>query len=84
MIMCNSLKFQRGESLRRNRRFNRFRSRLTGRHSGSAIGMADVNLLVRSESTARIEEVHPLLFHILCGTSDSVARIASAAARVRV
>jgi len=39
---------------------------LLGRDGGSTIGMADVDLLVRSKSTARIQEAHQLLLHILC------------------
>lgn len=39
-----------------------------GRDGGSTIGMADVDLLVRSESTATIQEAHQLLFHVLCET----------------
>src|SRR5947208_9443240 len=37
-----------------------------GRDGGSTIGMADVDLLVRSDSTARIQEAHQLLIHVLC------------------
>lgn len=37
-----------------------------GRDGGSTIGMADVDLVVKSESTARIQEAHKLLLHILC------------------
>ena len=37
-----------------------------GRDGGSTVGMADVDLLVRSESTARIQEAHQLLLHVLC------------------
>jgi hypothetical protein len=33
--------------------------------------MADVDLLVRSESTARIQEAHQLLLHVLCETIES-------------
>src|SRR6266540_6915537 len=39
-----------------------------GRDGGSTIGMADVDLLVRSDSTARIQEAHQLLLHALCET----------------
>src|SRR5438309_2771891 len=39
---------------------------LVGRDGGPTIGMADVDLLVRSNSTARIQEAHQLLLHILC------------------
>ena len=42
-----------------------------GRDGGSTIGMADVELLVRSNSTARIQESHQLLLHVLCGTIES-------------
>jgi D-sedoheptulose 7-phosphate isomerase len=44
---------------------------LLGRDGGSTIGMADVDLLVRSDSTARIQEAHQLLLHVLCGTIES-------------
>src|SRR6266566_5585714 len=39
---------------------------LLGRDGGSTIGIADVDLLVRSNSTARIQEAHQLLLHVLC------------------
>src|SRR5438094_5587108 len=39
---------------------------LLGRDGGSTIGMADVDLLIRSNSTARIQEAHQLLLHVLC------------------
>ena len=42
-----------------------------GRDGGSTIGMADVDLLVRSESTARIQEAHQFLLHVLCETIES-------------
>jgi D-sedoheptulose 7-phosphate isomerase len=42
-----------------------------GRDGGSTIGMADVDLLVRSESTARIQEAHRFLLHVLCETTES-------------
>ena len=42
-----------------------------GRDGGSTVGMADVDLLVRSESTARIQEAHQLLLHVLCETIES-------------
>ena len=37
-----------------------------GRDGGSAIGMADIDLLVKDDSTARIQEGHGLLIHVLC------------------
>jgi D-sedoheptulose 7-phosphate isomerase len=42
-----------------------------GRDGGSTIGVADVDLLVRSNSTARIQEAHELLLHVLCETIES-------------
>ncbi len=42
-----------------------------GRDGGSTIGMADVDLLIRSDSTARIQEAHQLLLHVLCETIES-------------
>ena len=37
-----------------------------GRDGGSTIGIADVDLLVKDKSTARIQEAHQLLIHVLC------------------
>src|SRR5262249_45037229 len=37
-----------------------------GRDGGLTLGMADVDILVRSDSTARIQEAHQLLLHVLC------------------
>jgi D-sedoheptulose 7-phosphate isomerase len=42
-----------------------------GGDGGSTIGMADVDLLVRSDSTARIQEAHQFLLHVLCETIES-------------
>ena len=39
---------------------------LLGRDGGSTIGLADVDLLVGGTSTARIQEAHKLLLHVLC------------------
>src|SRR5437867_9009625 len=44
---------------------------LVGRDGGSTIGMADVDLLVRSDSTARVQEAHHLLLQVLCETIES-------------
>jgi phosphoheptose isomerase len=41
-----------------------------GRDGGSTIGMADVDLLVPGDSTARIQEAHQLLLHVLCETVE--------------
>src|SRR4029453_13304969 len=37
-----------------------------GRDGGSTIGMADIDLLVKDDSTARIQEAHKFLIHVLC------------------
>ena len=42
-----------------------------GRDGGSTIGIADVDLLVASDSTARIQEAHQLLLHVLCEIIES-------------
>jgi phosphoheptose isomerase len=42
-----------------------------GRDGGSTVGMSDVDLLVRSNSTARIQEAHQLLLHVLCEISET-------------
>ena len=42
-----------------------------GRDGGSTLGVADVDLLVRGDSTARIQEAHKLLLHVLCETVDA-------------
>src|SRR2546421_4238721 len=39
---------------------------LLGRDGGSVIGMADVDLVVKADSTARIQEAHKFLLHVLC------------------
>ena len=42
-----------------------------GRDGGSTIGVADVDLLVRSDSIARIQEAHQLLLHVLCEIAEA-------------
>jgi D-sedoheptulose 7-phosphate isomerase len=37
-----------------------------GRDGGSTAGIADLDLLVKTDSTARIQEAHQLLLHVLC------------------
>jgi len=44
---------------------------LLGRDGGSTVGMADVDLLVNSNSTARIQEAHQVLLHVLCELIES-------------
>jgi phosphoheptose isomerase len=44
---------------------------LLGRDGGSTIGIADLDLLVNSDSTARVQEAHQLLLHVLCEIIDA-------------
>ena len=37
-----------------------------GRDGGSTMGISDIDLLVKDNSTARIQEAHQLLIHLLC------------------
>jgi D-sedoheptulose 7-phosphate isomerase len=42
-----------------------------GRDGGSMVGIADLDLLVKSDSTARVQEAHQLLLHVLCEIIES-------------
>jgi phosphoheptose isomerase len=42
-----------------------------GRDGGSTVGIADVDILIGGDSTARIQEAHQLLLHVLCETIES-------------
>src|SRR5712691_4379464 len=44
---------------------------LLGRSGGPAKGMAEIELLVRSETTARIQEAHKFLLHVICSLVDA-------------
>src|SRR5437868_15012807 len=44
---------------------------LLGRDGGSCAGKADVELLVAGTSTARIQEAHKFLLHVLCQIAES-------------
>src|SRR6266404_5732082 len=44
---------------------------LLGRDGGRTIGLADVDLLVCGNATARIQEAHKLLLHVLCETVEA-------------
>jgi D-sedoheptulose 7-phosphate isomerase len=37
-----------------------------GRDGGPTVGIADLDVLVKSDSTARVQEAHQLLLHVLC------------------
>ncbi|MDQ2869057.1 MAG: SIS domain-containing protein [Verrucomicrobiota bacterium] len=39
---------------------------LLGRDGGKCAGLADVDVIVRGENTARIQEAHKFLLHVLC------------------
>lgn len=39
---------------------------LLGRDGGKCAGLADVDLIVRGDNTARIQEAHKFLLHVLC------------------
>ena len=39
---------------------------LLGRDGGSTAGLADVDLIVKGDSTARIQEGHKFLLHVIC------------------
>jgi D-sedoheptulose 7-phosphate isomerase len=39
---------------------------LLGRDGASAAGVADVDLIVKGDSTARIQEAHKFILHVLC------------------
>ena len=39
---------------------------LLGRGGGSAAGIADVDLIVKGDSTARIQEAHKFILHVVC------------------
>ena len=41
-----------------------------GRDGAATAGMADIELLVGGESTARIQEAHMLLLHVLCEATE--------------
>jgi D-sedoheptulose 7-phosphate isomerase len=39
---------------------------LLGRDGGAATGIADVDLIVKGDSTARIQEAHKFILHVVC------------------
>ncbi len=43
---------------------------LSGRNGGKMNGLCDLNIIVPSEVTARIQEIHILIGHILCKAVD--------------
>lgn len=45
---------------------------LSGRDGGKMTGLCDLNIIVPSNVTARIQEMHILIGHILCKAADDV------------
>ena len=43
----------------------------SGRNGGEMINLCDINLIIPSNDTARIQEMHILVGHILCGIVDA-------------
>lgn len=39
---------------------------LLGRDGGSTAGLADIDLIIRNDSTARIQEAHKFILHVIC------------------
>src|SRR6201996_8782748 len=44
---------------------------LSGRNGGKMNGLCDLNIIIPSETTARIQEIHILIGHILCKAVDN-------------
>jgi D-sedoheptulose 7-phosphate isomerase len=45
---------------------------LLGRDGGSALGIANIDLVVAGDSTARIQEGHKFILHVLCEICETV------------
>lgn len=58
------------EALRASRKLGMVSIGLLGRDGGACRGLATAALLVRSDSTARIQEAHKVLIHALCREVD--------------
>lgn len=44
---------------------------LLGREGGSLIGQAEIDILVKGDSTARIQEAHKFILHVICEICES-------------
>jgi|SRR5438270_593567 len=44
---------------------------LLGRDGGASVGLADVDLIIKGESTARIQEAHKFVLHVICEICES-------------
>ncbi len=42
-----------------------------GKDGGAAKGLADIELLISAQATARIQEMHQVLFHVICEWVDA-------------
>ena len=66
LAMCSSCLTTSGKSKNVVRALQEAKARqMLGRDGGSTIGIADLDLLVKSDSTARVQEAHQLLLHVL-------------------
>ncbi|MDT8394635.1 MAG: D-sedoheptulose 7-phosphate isomerase [Bacteroidales bacterium] len=50
---------------------------LSGRNGGDMRPLCDINIIIPSEDTARIQEMHILIGHILCGLVDQAFELRS-------
>lgn len=50
---------------------------LSGRNGGDMRPLCDINIIIPSEDTARIQEMHILIGHILCGLVDQAFELGS-------
>jgi len=53
-------------ALEKGKRKNLTTIALLGRDGGTTAGMADIDIIVPGNSTARIQEAHKFLLHVLC------------------
>jgi phosphoheptose isomerase len=60
----NSKNIRRAIEEARNRKLKTIA--LLGRDGGSCAGLADVDLIVKGDSTARIQEAHKFILHVIC------------------
>jgi len=58
------------EALRASRKLGMVSIGLLGRDGGACRGLPTAELIVRSDSTARIQEAHKVLIHALCREVD--------------
>ena len=46
-----------------------------GRKGGKCLGYSDVDIVVPSSSTARIQEMHILIGHIICSLIEKILKL---------